>query len=87
MFKASQINLQGRDGNPALRHRMKISADPSILRVSPGDPDHSLLFQVVQAPVPDTELGELEQMPVGAALDDDDIDQLRRWIEAGAENN
>ena len=62
-------------------------ADPDILRVSPGDPDNSLLFQVVQAPVPDVALGELRQMPIGAQLDAADLDQLRRWIEEGAENN
>ena len=59
-------------------------ADPDILRVRPGDPDNSLLFQVVLAPVPDAELGTLEQMPVGGVLDAEDLDQLRRWIEAGA---
>lgn len=62
-------------------------ADPDILRVKPGDPDNSLLFQVVQANVPDAELGELDQMPVGGQLDEADLDQLRRWIEEGAKNN
>lgn len=64
-------------------------ADPSIVRVKPGDPDNSLLFQVVQAPVPDAELasGTLGKMPIGGDLDEADLDQLRRWIEDGAENN
>lgn len=64
-------------------------ADPAILRVAPGDPDNSLLFQVVQASVPDTVLasGTLEQMPIGGQLEEADLDQLRRWIEAGALND
>ncbi len=62
-------------------------ADPDIVRVAPGDPDGSLMFQVLQGPVPDAELGELQQMPIGAEVDDADLAQLRQWIEDGAENN
>ena len=59
-------------------------ADPDIMRVAPGDPDGSLMFQVLQGPVPDAELGTLRQMPIGAEVDDVDLEQLRQWIEAGA---
>jgi hypothetical protein len=62
-------------------------ADPDILRVAPGDPDASLLYQVLQGPVPDAEVGELQQMPIGAEVDDADLEQIRQWIADGAENN
>ena len=62
-------------------------ADPAILRVKPGDPNNSLLFQVVQADVPDAVLGTLRQMPVGGELEAADLDQLERWIKEGALNN
>lgn len=62
-------------------------ADPTILRVAPGDPDASLLFQVLQGDVPDAELGTLERMPIGGEVEDADLEQIRQWIADGAENN
>lgn len=63
-------------------------ADPTILRVQPGEPDNSLLFQVVQRDVPDAELGTLGKMPYGGSgLGEEELDQLRRWIEAGANDD
>jgi hypothetical protein len=46
--------------------------------VVPGDPDSSVLFQEVES-------GRMPRS--GGPLTDDDIDLLRRWIEAGAPNN
>jgi hypothetical protein len=53
--------------------------DPSVLRVKPGDPEQSLLFQALRGPV-----GAVAQMPPGAALPDDVIEGVRLWIAAGA---
>lgn len=49
------------------------------LRVVPGRPDESLLFELVQRPVKG-----VRRMPVGFPLEDGEIDMLRQWIEAGA---
>jgi hypothetical protein len=56
--------------------------DPNVLRVVPGDPDNSLLVQVLLAPV-----GSIQQMPPGAVLPQEDVDRIRAWIEAGAPND
>jgi hypothetical protein len=53
--------------------------DSSVLRVSPGNPDASLLFQVLQRDV-----GNTRKMPPGAQLSDNDVARVRVWIEAGA---
>ena len=67
-------------------------ADPSILRVSPGDAEHSLLFLVLSGPQPDTSgdpttNGTNRQMPIGVTLDPDDLDRIKQWIDEGALNN
>jgi hypothetical protein len=56
--------------------------DPNVKRVVPGDPDASLLYRVLQGPV-----GGTRQMPVGSAVDAADLEQVRAWIESGAEDN
>ncbi len=53
--------------------------DPETLRVAPGDPEASLLYQVLLGPV-----GATRQMPAGAALSPEDVERVRRWIEVGA---
>lgn len=58
----------------------ELCADREVLRVKPGEPEQSLLFQ---------KLGETPpcgvRMPVGGMLDDKQIEQIKAWIEAGAE--
>ena len=54
------------------------------IRVVPGDPDNSLLFQVLNGAV-----APVEQMPQGTpgGLPDDDIERIRLWIKDGALDN
>ncbi len=49
------------------------------IRVMPGDPDGSLLVQVLSAAV-----GDVRQMPPGFALSSAQIGRVRDWIAAGA---
>lgn len=49
------------------------------VRVVPGNPDESLLFQLVLGPVEG-----VRRMPVGFPLEQHHIDMLRQWIEDGA---
>lgn len=49
------------------------------VRVVPGSPDDSLLFELVLGPVKG-----VRQMPVGFPLEQREIDLLRQWIEDGA---
>jgi len=57
--------------------------ESDVVRVVPGDPDNSLLYQVLL-----TSLGpDLRQMPIGDQLPDIEIEAIRQWIEDGAENN
>lgn len=56
--------------------------EADVVRVVPGDPDNSLLYQLLLAPV-----GDARQMPVGDQLPDPEIEAIRQWIEDGAENN
>jgi len=53
-------------------------------RVVPGDPDNSLLFLVLQGPV-----SPVEKMPQGdpEGLDAAELDQIKQWIDDGAEDN
>jgi hypothetical protein len=52
------------------------------LRVVPGDPEGSLLYQKLSYAPP---CGD--GMPVAGPLDDAKVDLVRRWIEAGAKND
>jgi hypothetical protein len=56
--------------------------DEGVLRVAAGDPDASLLFQVLSADV-----GSVRQMPPGFQLADEDIAGIRAWIEDGAKDD
>src|SRR5262249_8068868 len=54
----------------------------NLLRVAPGDPDHSFLMLKIEG-----HLGPNEGVPmplVGGPLPASDIDTVRRWIAAGA---
>ena len=57
---------------------------PALLRVAPGDSDNSYLIHKLEG-APTIDGG---QMPLGGTpLDEATIDQVRSWIDAGAENN
>jgi len=53
--------------------------NPSVLRVVPGNPDASLLFQIIKGSV-----GATRQMPPNVTLPDEDVEKVRSWILAGA---
>jgi hypothetical protein len=56
--------------------------DSGLKRVAPGKPDESLLLLKLEGKQP---CGL--PMPVGAKLSDDQISQVRAWIQDGAKNN
>ena len=47
--------------------------------VIPGDPQGSLLYRVLRESVDD-----IRQMPPGFVIEEEDLAQIRSWIEAGA---
>jgi len=53
--------------------------DGGIERVAPGDPDNSYLVQKLEGTA-----GSGQQMPLGAPLEQVDIDTIRQWISDGA---
>ena len=55
---------------------------PTVNRVSPGEPENSLIIQKLEGAS-----GIGSRMPLGGVLPDDDIETIRRWIAAGAEDN
>ena len=57
--------------------------NPGEKRVVPGDSEHSVLYLVLLGPH-----GATQRMPqVGDPLPPDEIDRIKRWIDAGAQNN
>ncbi len=58
------------------------SEDAAVVYVSPGSPESSLLFQVINGSV-----GSVRQMPPGFNLPGDVKDRIEAWIEAGAPND
>lgn len=52
---------------------------PGTTRVIPGDPDNSMLLQVLERQVAD-----VRQMPPGFPVEDATLDMVRAWIAAGA---
>jgi len=58
-------------------------AGSGLNRVEPGDPSRSLLFDKISQARP--VCGEL--MPPGAMLSEQEIEQVRNWIERGAPND
>ncbi len=57
---------------------------PGFLRVEPGDPEDSYLYMKVLG---DPRIAGDRMPPILSFLDADEIDRIRRWIEAGAEDN
>jgi len=62
---------------------VKSTLAPDRMRVVPGDPDNSLLFDKIASDKP--KIGA--RMPPAQALDPEEIEQIRSWILAGAPNN
>ena len=55
--------------------------EPPLLRVDPYNPDDSVLFRRVSSTDPNY------RMPMGSALSIEDIENIRLWIEEGAQEN
>ncbi len=60
----------------------KSTLAPDKLRVVPFQPDQSFFFEKIAQEKPSVG----KRMPPGQALPEDEIAQIRAWIEAGAEN-
>jgi hypothetical protein len=58
-------------------------ADTQMMRVKPGDPDNSLLYDKVANMTP--KCGT--HMPPGSMLKPEQLQQIRDWIMMGAMNN
>ncbi len=66
---------------------VKSSAElPSMKLIQPGAADTSYLFRKVSGSHIDAG-GKGVRMPLGGALQDGDIETIRRWIAAGAKND
>ncbi len=60
---------------------------PGMDRIEPGDPDQSYLVNKIQGTQADVG-GSGQRMPLGGnPLSDADINTIRAWITAGADNN
>ena len=60
---------------------------PSMDRIEPGDPNQSYLVNKIQGTQGDVG-GSGQRMPLGGdPLSEADINTIRAWITAGAENN
>jgi hypothetical protein len=60
---------------------------PGMDRIEPGDPDQSYLVNKIQGTQGDVG-GSGQRMPLGGdPLSDTDINTIRAWITAGADNN
>ena len=65
----------------------KSSAElPSMKLIQPGSADTSYLFRKVSGSHMDVG-GKGARMPLGGALQADDVDTIQRWIAAGAKND
>jgi hypothetical protein len=73
----------------AYQNIVNVAADqlPSMDRIEPGEPDNSYLVYKIQGT--QTSVGGTGQrMPLtGCCLSQAQIDTIRAWVEAGAENN
>ncbi|MDZ7344475.1 MAG: hypothetical protein ONA90_08160 [candidate division KSB1 bacterium] len=69
-----------------LVNRQSAYGSPRLLRVSPGDANNSVLYLKV---IGDARVGGIAgRMPLGqGALSTDQINAIRDWINAGAQNN
>jgi hypothetical protein len=59
---------------------------PSMDRIEPGQPDRSYLIHKLQG-THQQQGGQGQQMPLGSALSQAQIDMLRRWVTQGAQQN
>lgn len=57
-------------------------ADPAFLRVTPGDPDASLLYLLLL-----DDAHNARKMPLNGQLEAYEIEAIKTWIEDGAEDN
>ena len=75
-----QSGLDFRDADAAWETLQEAPVDSTMPRITPGDPDNSLLYTTLLGAVDD-----VEQMPKGGALEDWQIEGFRQWIADGAE--
>lgn len=61
--------------------------DSGAVLVVPGDPDASLLYRKIEVPRPSDLCGDPMPGGGGPPLDDGGINQIKTWIEQGAQNN
>ncbi len=91
-FAAGGLDLEG-DAYHALVRKPAVAAaclDAGFERVTPGDPDASLLIQKIEAKVDGTHPPCGAEMPSGlrrAALDPDEAEAIRIWVQKGAPND
>jgi hypothetical protein len=77
---AAYLNLEQSPYNALVG--VKSSIDPDKTLVIAGNPEESLLYQLLQGSV-----GAIRQMPVGSQLPQDKLDLVRDWIAQGAKND
>jgi hypothetical protein len=75
---AAGLNLEAAFSSGELREVPSTQLD--ALRVSPGEPESSYLFEKITSDTP--RFGE--RMPIGNVLDELDIEAIRQWILGGA---
>ena len=76
---------RGLDMNDGGTHAATVdvaAVEPDWVRVVPGDPDASLLYQVLLDGV-----GNTRRMPPGFSMEGCEIESVRVWIEDGAQDN
>jgi outer membrane protein assembly factor BamB len=73
------VKAMGENTTPSMGPDCK---DSGLLRVAPSKPEESLLLLKLEGTQP---CGE--PMPIGAKLSDEQISQVRAWIQDGAKNN
>jgi hypothetical protein len=77
---AAELNLDSGNAFAELVNVPSVQVDD--LRVKPGDPALSYLFEKITSERP--RVGD--RMPIGNALDPLDVEAIRQWIAGGAEN-
>ena len=74
-----ELNLS--DGK-AYESLVNVESTIGQTHVIPGDPENSLLYQIIQESV-----NYIRQMPPGYEVEEADVAMVKAWIEAGAANN
>ena len=72
------------DMNPGATHAATVdveAVEPGFTRVVPGDPENSLLYQVLLDGV-----GNTRRMPPGFSLAGCEVSSVRVWLEEGAQD-